>query len=194
MQTAIRAVAGFALAALLAACGFHLRGDVTYAFATLQVTGPPQSPIVIELKRTLQSSGNVKLVEVPKDAQAILDVTNVSDDKGVLSLSGGGRVSEYVLTKRVSFNLHDIEGRDWMPAGEITVRRATRSASLKCWRASRRSSRCCATCKPTSSSRSSAGCRRRRSRSPEMNHPPGSLRSLPPRGGQSVPFGRPRGH
>jgi len=124
MQTAIRAVAGFALAALLAACGFHLRGDVTYAFATLQVTGPPQSPIVIELKRTLQSSGNVKLVEVPKDAQAILDVTNVSDDKGVLSLSGGGRVSEYVLTKRVSFNLHDIEGRDWMPAGEITVRRS----------------------------------------------------------------------
>jgi LPS-assembly lipoprotein len=33
-------------------------------------------------------------------------------------------VSEYVLTKRVSFNLHDIEGRDWMPAGEITVRRS----------------------------------------------------------------------
>jgi LPS-assembly lipoprotein len=53
-----------------------------------------------------------------------LDIVNVVDDKGVLSLSSGGRVSEYALTKRVSFRLSDKEGRDWIPAGEIVIRRS----------------------------------------------------------------------
>jgi LPS-assembly lipoprotein len=123
-RRALFACVGLAFALGLPACGFHLRGDVSYPFSSLYVTGPPSSPIVQELKRTLESGGSTKLADSAKDSQAILEVTNVVDDKGVLSLSGGGRVSEYVLTKRVSFNLHDIEGRDWMPAGEITVRRS----------------------------------------------------------------------
>ena len=46
------------------------------------------------------------------------------DDKDVLSLSSGGAVREYALVKRVQFRLHDKEGQDWMPAGEIVVRRS----------------------------------------------------------------------
>ena len=42
----------------------------------------------------------------------------------MLSLSGGGRVREYALSKRVTFAIHDTEGRDWMPAAEIVVRRS----------------------------------------------------------------------
>ena len=42
----------------------------------------------------------------------------------MLSLSGGGRVREYLLTKRVTFALHDADGKDWLPAGEIVVRRS----------------------------------------------------------------------
>ncbi len=42
----------------------------------------------------------------------------------MLSLSGGGRVREYALSKRVTFAVHDTEGRDWMPAAEIVVRRS----------------------------------------------------------------------
>jgi len=48
----------------------------------------------------------------------------VVDDKQVLSLSGGGRAREYALTKRVTFALHDAQGRDWLPSGEIVIRRA----------------------------------------------------------------------
>jgi len=112
------------LAAGLAGCGFRLRGDVTYDFSTLYVTGPPAAPILIELKRTLENSGEARLAAAPADAQAILEITSVVDDKGVLSLSSGGRVREYVLTKRVSFNVHDAAGRDWLPAGEVNIRRS----------------------------------------------------------------------
>ena len=124
LRPGFRVVAALALAVGLAACGFRLRGDVAYAFDSLYVTGPPDSPIVLELRRTLDGSGSTKLVAAPTEAQAILEVTNVVDDKGVLSLSGGGRVREYLLTKRVSFGVHDREGRDWLPAGEITIRRS----------------------------------------------------------------------
>ena len=53
-----------------------------------------------------------------------LDISNVIDGKDVLSLSGGGRVREYALSKRVTVAVHDTDGRDWMPAAEIVVRRS----------------------------------------------------------------------
>jgi len=113
-----------AVAWLVAACGFHLRGDVAYAFPTISVTSPAPQPIVTELKRYLDSSSTTKLVENAKDAAVTLEIVSVVDDKGVLSLSSGGRVREYALSKRVSFNLKDKEGRDWIPAGEIVIRRS----------------------------------------------------------------------
>jgi LPS-assembly lipoprotein len=117
-------VAALLAAAALAGCGFHLRGEATYPFTTLYVNSPMSTPFVLELRRTLSASGGAAVVDKAADAQVILDVPTVSDDKSVLSLSSGGRVREFALTKRVSFRLHDAEGRDWMPADEIIVRRA----------------------------------------------------------------------
>lgn len=117
------------LAALIAAmlstaCGFHLRGDVAYTFPTIFVNSPTPQPIVTELKRYLESSSSTKLVDNAKDAVVTLEIVSVVDDKGVLSLSSGGRVREYALSKRVSFRLSDKEGRDWIPAGDIVIRRS----------------------------------------------------------------------
>ena len=89
------------LAGALAGCGFHLRGDVTYPFATLFINSPANVPFTVELKRALAGSGT-QLVDSAAAAQVIFDVSNVTDDKQVLSLSGGGRAREYLLTKRVT--------------------------------------------------------------------------------------------
>jgi LPS-assembly lipoprotein len=118
-----RALAGFALVAASASCGFHLRGDVQYAFSSAYVNAPNASPIAAELKRTLEGGGTT-IAETAKAAQVTLDISGVADNKEVLSLSGGGRVREYALSKRVTFAVHDTEGRDWMPAAEIVVRRS----------------------------------------------------------------------
>lgn len=106
----------------LAGCGFHLRGNVDYAFSTLYVNSPATTPFTFELKRAL-AGGGTTLVESAAAAQAVLGVAPVADDKQVLSLSGGGRVREFQLTKRVTFTLHDANGRDWLPAAEILIRR-----------------------------------------------------------------------
>ena len=119
-----RLLAAVALAGGLAGCGFHLRGDVSYSFASLYVNGAAAPQFALELQRVLDSSGATRIVAAPAEAQALLAITSVVDDKGVLSLSSGGRVREYLLTKRVAFNVRDAEGRDWLPASEFTVRRA----------------------------------------------------------------------
>ena len=111
------------LAAAIAGCGFHLRGDVHYAFSTLYVNAPPASPIAVELKRVLEGGGTT-LVDTAAAAQATLELSGIADDKQVLSLSGGGRVREYQLIKRVTFAVHDTSGRDWLPAAEIVIRRS----------------------------------------------------------------------
>ena len=112
----------FALA--LAACGFHLRGAANYTFSSIALNAPGAPGMAVELKRALEATGSAQVVDDPKKAQVILDVPLVADDKEVLSLSGGGSVREYLLIKRVSFRLHDADGNEWLPPGEITLRRS----------------------------------------------------------------------
>jgi LPS-assembly lipoprotein len=118
-----RLVAAAAFALVAASCGFHLRGDVTYPFTSLYINSPANQPFAADLKRAL-SGGRTELVEAATAAEAILDIPAVVDDKQVLSLSAGGRAREYALTKRVTFALHDAQGRDWLSSGEIVIRRA----------------------------------------------------------------------
>jgi LPS-assembly lipoprotein len=120
----LRFAAAAALSSVLAGCGFHLRGDIEYPFSTLYINSPPNTPFSAELKRTLAGSSTLTLVDSATAAQVILDVPTVTDDKQVLSLSGGGRAREYALAKRLTFALHDSTGKDWLPAAEIIVRRS----------------------------------------------------------------------
>ena len=76
------------------------------------------------LRRALADTGSAKVVDAAKDAQVILDIVSVVDDKEVLSLSQSGAVREYELVKRVSFRVHDNDGIDWLPPGEISLRRS----------------------------------------------------------------------
>jgi LPS-assembly lipoprotein len=108
---------------LLASCGFHLRGEAHYAFETLYLNSPASQPLTLELRRSLEGGGSAKLVAKPEEAQAILDVTSVENNKQILSLSSGGKVAEYLLTKRVLFRVRDSAGNDWLPISELLVRR-----------------------------------------------------------------------
>jgi LPS-assembly lipoprotein len=113
-----------AFAAVLSSCGFHLRGQATYAFDTIFVNPTGAPALGVELKRALAGAGSARVVEAAKDAQVILDIPLLADDKEVLSLSGGGSVREYLLIRRVQFRLHDADGEDWLPSGEVVLRRS----------------------------------------------------------------------
>ena len=109
--------------AALASCGFQLRGQATYSFASIFVGAPPALPFTVELKRALANAGTAKVVDTAQGAQVVLDVSGISDDKSVLSLSPGGRAREFQLDKRDTFSLRGADGAQWLPPDQITVQR-----------------------------------------------------------------------
>lgn len=113
-----------ASALVLAGCGFHLRGEATFAFESIYLNSAGAPSFNNEMRRALTGASNATFADTPAAAQVVLDIPVIQDDKEVLSLSSAGAVREYQLIKRVSFRLHDKDGADWMPAGEIVVRRA----------------------------------------------------------------------
>jgi LPS-assembly lipoprotein len=121
-----RQLAALFLACAIAACGFHLRGEANYTFASVYLNSPVTSAtagFTTELRRSLEAAGSAKVVAAADKAQVVLDINTVEDEKHILSLSSGGKVFEYLLTKRVLFRVHDAEGNDWLPTSEIVIRR-----------------------------------------------------------------------
>jgi LPS-assembly lipoprotein len=115
---------GLVLSGALVACGFHLRGEAQYTFDTLFLNSPAAQPLTTDLKRSLEGIGTAQLVASPETAQVILDITSVENNKQILSLSGGGKVREFLLTKRILFRVRDAAGNDWLPTSEVLVRRS----------------------------------------------------------------------
>jgi LPS-assembly lipoprotein len=119
----VRIIAGLALCGGLVACGFHVRGDTSLPFRTLAIVGGENSPLVVDLKRSLRGNARVGIVDKPEQAEAVLYILNNQNDKSILTLSGGGRVREFQLTQKITFRVADASGNEWMPASEISVRR-----------------------------------------------------------------------
>jgi LPS-assembly lipoprotein len=124
MRPACGRIAALALSTGLLACGFHLRGEANYAFTSLFLNSAPALPITPELKRPLDGISTTKIVAAAPGAEVILEVNSVEDTKTILSLSAGGKVAEYLLSKRVLFRVHDNDGKDWLPTSEVLVRRS----------------------------------------------------------------------
>jgi LPS-assembly lipoprotein len=110
------------LALTVGGCGFQLRGQAAYKFQTIYVQSPAGS-FATELRRWLEGSGSAALVDTAAQAEVVLDIELIANDKAVLSLSSGGRAREFALAKRVQFKLRDKDGNDWLPTDVIVIRR-----------------------------------------------------------------------
>ena len=117
----MRALALVALA-LLASCGFHLRGSAPVPFQTIYIPNA-KSGIALDLKRNLEAGTNAKVVDEAKGADAIFEITQETREKVILSLTGTGRVREFRLAYRVAFRVHDGKGADYVPSSLVTLSR-----------------------------------------------------------------------
>lgn len=108
---------------LLSACGFHLRGDYALPFDSIYIDLPTASPLYAELKRNIETTSKTRIVLRAEDAQAVMSVISDKQGKSILSLSGGGRVREFQLTRNFVFRVHTMEGKDFIPQSEIVIRR-----------------------------------------------------------------------
>lgn len=107
----------------LAACGFQLRGAISLPFSTLYISLPETSDIRAAIKRGVEANGETRVVDNPKEAQAILTVLGDVPEKKILSYSAAGRVREYQLVRTFTFRVHDIGGRDFLPLNTMKITR-----------------------------------------------------------------------
>ena len=110
----------------LSGCGFALRKAPDFAFATLYSGLPETSPLGVELRRSLQSGGKVRVISDSRqinEAQVILDVLGEQREKVVLSRNAAGLVREFQLRTRFTFKLRTLAGKELIPVTEIMQQR-----------------------------------------------------------------------
>jgi len=117
-----RRIFALALALALAGCGFRLRGTAEVPFETLYVPSAT-SGIALDLKRNIQAGTKARVVDDPSKAEAVMQFTEETRQKEILSLTGTGRVREFQLRYRVAFRVHDGKGAEYVPTNTIQLTR-----------------------------------------------------------------------
>ena len=119
----LAAVPAFAGASLLAGCGFQLRGEPAVGIKALHVSAAGVSGVAIEIRRAL-ASGPTRLVATPAEAEAHLRVLGEGREKTVHTITGTGRVYEFLLRLVVTYEMV-LPGRELpaIPPTELEARR-----------------------------------------------------------------------
>jgi LPS-assembly lipoprotein len=118
----MRVVLAGVVLALLAGCGFQLRGTAELPFETLHIPGA--TPLAVELRRNVKAASKTRLVDSPESAQAVFAFTQQTREKVILSFTSAGKVNEYRLRYRVGFRVTDPKGAQvFLPTSEILLQR-----------------------------------------------------------------------
>ena len=114
------------VAGTVAGCGFQLRKAPDFAFRTLYTGAPESSSLGTELRRQIESGGQVRVVNDPKQintADVLLDVLLDQREKAVVALNAAGQVREFQLRLRFRFKLRGKNGNELIPETELLQQR-----------------------------------------------------------------------
>ncbi|MEW5770931.1 MAG: LPS assembly lipoprotein LptE [Pseudomonadota bacterium] len=103
--------------AVLAGCGFQLRGEAPLPFASAYVAAPDTSLIAPALRQALADQR--KLAIQAQGAPVRIQVAEERRTKTILSLSGGGKVREYRLIYKVALKVSDGQGNELIAPIEL---------------------------------------------------------------------------
>lgn len=116
-----------ALAPVVSACGFRLRGAPSFQFSSLYLQAPVSSPLTREVLRSLSTAGSKLQVVLPPAAASTADVTlRLLDEKRsrvILAKTVSGQVREVELRLTTRFRLADKDGRVWIDDVELFQKR-----------------------------------------------------------------------
>ncbi|MFT4241360.1 MAG: LPS assembly lipoprotein LptE [Acidovorax sp.] len=123
-----RALLTLAPAALLAGCGFRLRGVPEFSFRSLYIAAPKGSLLARELQRTLAGASS-QLQVLREDpgglttAEAIMDLLQEQQERVVVGVTSSGQVRELQLRLRIRFKLRTQTGDELIPDTELLQQR-----------------------------------------------------------------------
>jgi LPS-assembly lipoprotein len=113
------------LAALITGCGFHLRGTLSgnLPYKSLFIALPDTADVRIWLERYINASGSTKIVDSPKEADAIFQQISDNRIKTILSVNAQGRVREYRLQLDYRFQIVNSKGQILVKPNEVNLSR-----------------------------------------------------------------------
>ncbi len=122
----LTAAASASLLTAVSGCGFALRKAPDFAFDTLFSTLAESSPLGVELRRSLEATGKVRVISDPRrlnEAQVVLDPLLDARERAILSTSSAGQVRELQLRTRFRFRLRTVGGVELIPETELLLER-----------------------------------------------------------------------
>ncbi len=125
MRVPLRIVLALLMAAIVAGCGFQLRGSLSgnLPYKSLYIALPETADVRIWLQRYIRASGQTTIVDSPKDAEAIFQQVRDSRIKTILSVNAQGRVTEYRLQLDYAFRVVNNKGQVLVGVNEIALSR-----------------------------------------------------------------------
>lgn len=111
-----------AMSVLLSSCGFQLRGSYALPYRSIHVSAAGGSAVAGEIRRELVNSAT-RVLPGPQGADCRLGILDERRERQILSLSGAGRVREYELRMKVSYQFEDGKGNVVIPTSEIQLKR-----------------------------------------------------------------------
>ncbi len=112
------------LLAVLAGCGFKLRGKQTFAFDTIAITPENGGAVATELVRYLGKAVRpLAAVDGQEPVQVILDILQDVREKIVVGVNSSGQVREFQLRLRVQFRLRTPDGREIIAPTDMVQQR-----------------------------------------------------------------------
>lgn len=103
--------------AVLAGCGFQLRGQVPLPFESAYVDAPPGSALGAMLAKQLAQQA--KLANQRDKAEVIIKIAGEGQNKSILTLSSSGKVQEYRLTSTATVSAIDPKGDVVLPPSSL---------------------------------------------------------------------------
>ena len=121
----LRFLLALLVAALVAGCGFHLRGSGSgqLPYKTMHIALPETAEVRIWLERYIKATGDTRLVDDPKAADAVFQQLADNRQKTILSVNAQGRVREYRLQLDYRFRVVNQKGQVLVPPNEINLTR-----------------------------------------------------------------------
>jgi LPS-assembly lipoprotein len=125
LRGGLRAVFLAGLMLSLAACGFHLRGQVQLPpqMARTYISGAASGDALVRALRSALQANGVRVVSDARNATAILQIESLKTSRSVLSVNADGTVADYQLLMQLAYSVRATQG-DWhIPTQELQARR-----------------------------------------------------------------------
>ncbi|MDR2325334.1 MAG: LPS assembly lipoprotein LptE [Acidovorax sp.] len=116
-----------ALAPVVSACGFRIRGVPDFPFSSIYLNAAVSSTFARDLQRNLATASDrlrvLRAPHKPEEAQVVWQLLGERRERIIISKNAAGQVRDLQLRYRMTFRLYSTDGLEWIAPTELEQER-----------------------------------------------------------------------